>query len=1688
MEFDDNDHPSGGRGYSKKNTPCRHSDGCYLPNCPYKHPSNWHPCQNGARCTNYNCKDTHPPSRQTKCRNRSKCRTKNCQYLHPSHQEDEKTNKQPQIIRSQAASSSGRHLKSLEERVEERKSSQIPIFKLFIDFCKRVTEENVTVFVADTGSGKSSQIAQYAADCYSDSDGLVVCTQPQPSTAITLARRVAQEYDGTSVGNSVGYQIGYNENRKNDCVLGTNIMFMTESVLIQQFQMDSNLNRIKVLIIDEAHNRSLNTDTILGIAKLILTRRSNFHAVLLLPPCDYKFFTKFFGVSSSKCVLSLESHLYPVQISNRPAEKDCPDYKFIELHLIPTLQRLYSQRTKNILVFLSSQREIEKAIELFNNNLPRGCSTFAIYESMSPEEQETLFEFNRDNSKRRMVIFCTSFAETSIHVQNVDSVIDTGLIQQFRFHKRHGIQMFETVRISQFSAEKRKDLAGETKNGVCIRLYDDDELKTEYIQPEIARTSLALVLLQLKCFQIDPRQFPFLSPPDNTLIGNALNDLESLQCLDKNRKITKRGELFANLCIDPQLSAFLIDIYTEHRKNKELLSLANTIVGILSVPGSIFSTRESSMQNSDRDQYNSDLLYLCHVFNEYRNAGTINPSNKKCTDCNKISHDSSEFCSSCRLRHATMNRLNYPIVQVIDSLIEFYRNTILDARWKLTSNDIVSSKHSNEEILSEYLQKHFPAQIGHFLISHLPDEGVRLIQNDIRATVNSQSTLVQRALDDKQKFFVTMSISKSFSGRYTVDHLHPISSHGLSELVIEQLLVCENIGWTLKNEVRNALHTTRSKWLVQEHDQVLRQLTIWGLPADRSHVESALKSILSNVNSKAVECGSIKATFQNGFICSAVQITEKIPRLDLQKVPCRTYGQLLSWLKKRLNISQHDIKENNFKEGPSKSTSDSDSDSDDYEATPFYILFRSMDAYERAATKLPAHHICPPDKQSSSTTGTHMNEKHAWGRQLVLTIPVGAPFISAQELLDRLAPHAVDCRQFGKRNIRAQPAMKVINLARDTDETNIRQILQPINPVHISIRKTHGDGLGSATAHIFFSNVDQRKQSMDNLQTSFCTVPVIITVRNRTTHKREQRQIYPAVSELRTADQIPLNFLITTTNRHSTNQLFHEIIPKLEPQWTIDSTATVTVTHSHLYPDFDALVQQIAAKFEVQVQQQNVDKKQVNGQSPIRCFFNHGPPKKTAAAAAMLSQSTSPILIKINDERQKQLFDELFATNTIQNWATKLKLEVIKKDRGGLWIEIRGPQVQQGDLMREIADYSDKFDERFRVLELNSKVANFFGPHKAAYKQLESLNDEWSNWGCSVKYVPRTKSIIIYGQPSTKLSLLQSCVDNVENILSKLSTDGNAIREKQQCVFCKKPSYSTNKLRACGHAYCRCAATHLANTLPLQCAEPSCKKKIDMADVYDIFPEREDFMALCKRAIQLYFQANASTYDQRLCPNVECDGLVKHSGSYQVCMVCGRNVCPSCDVVDDDSHQGRTCAERAMFQKMGDFLPNLYKQAEKFARDNWTPQTPPIIRVDYNLALATPCGSMQRFNKGVQALGHPVPLDMTKGFFAFHGTAPVAIKPICIEGFDPKKRAGQACGPGEYFGVTSTVSHGYSQRGNTTGPYSMIIAYLLTCPQLTTSPGFCYVMNNPTDWSYAYNVPVVVVSYGPQASCESPLK
>jgi hypothetical protein len=337
--------------------------------------------------------------------------------------------------------------------------------------------------------------------------------------------------------------------------------------------------------------------------------------------------------------------------------------------------------------------------------------------------------------------------------------------------------------------------------------------------------------------------------------------------------------------------------------------------------------------------------------------------------------------------------------------------------------------------------------------------------------------------------------------------------------------------------------------------------------------------------------------------------------------------------------------------------------------------------------------------------------------------------------------------------------------------------------------------------------------------------------------------------------------------------------------------------------------------------------------------------------------------------------------------------------------------------------------------------------------------------------------------------MMSTCETEIKELLGKLVAtviaDENSEEQKEfarECGFCHQIMAVTRTFRICGHAYCRCALGML-NKVPMQC--PTCYFRIHIQDIQEIFSNnRADFLQLRKASIQTYLLSsmNSQDNDQLFCPNDECDGLIIRSQGYQTCLTCGQRVCGICRLIDDELHEGRTCAERnEAQQKLGEFLPRLFKEAETFTKNNWPLDLPPIVRFEHNKYLTeTMCQSLQRFYDGVTSIGHKPPPDIAQGVFAFHGTSANAIVPICESGFDPTRRRGQVHGPGEYFGITAAISHGYTVKADSssTGNKMMIIAFILRCDRVKTQQGFCYVVNNPLDWSAAFNLPVAVVTYG----------
>ncbi|UJR16958.1 hypothetical protein I4U23_003856 [Adineta vaga] len=689
-------------------------------------------------------------------------------------------------------------------------------------------------------------------------------------------------------------------------------------------------------------------------------------------------------------------------------------------------------------------------------------------------------------------------------------------------------------------------------------------------------------------------------------------------------------------------------------------------------------------------------------------------------------------------------------------------------------------------------------------------------------------------------------------------------------------------------------------------------------------------------------------------------------------------------------------------------------------------------------------------------------------------------------------------------NKEAQTAsfIKLNTLPNTTNETFLRQCLRNCNgptPRSVYVGRTKNNASG--WAKITFHNDEERDRAAAIYNSQLCNNIFLITILGKSGLKQKPvrtsvtKNDDPFARNNRSSFLSKNIFHLTTISREAALQIFSSHIYP----WIVDSSATVTISHIDLYPNFEETIDGICQRFDVQVKC-----KRMSNLNKCRCIFSNGNPQKTSLAAFMLAQTFAPINIRLNTELQKQLFRELEDVGEIQKWAKELDL-AINPNKYWTNIEILGPQTSQGRLMRQIADYSESFNERFYEFELSATVATFFGQQKSASVKLQQITSKWSTKACSIAFNRKTATITLIGKPNVSSMDLKACESEVLQLLNELTatTDdlesdvdeeeddddngtirfGTSERQERRCVFCQqKSSISTSFFRICGHTYCRCTARALAtsHTFPLQCK--ACQSNIHIRDIQIIFNNNEQlYLSLLKSSIHHYLTTNHQDDDRVFCPNDECDGLIRLNNSYQICLTCGQNVCPRCQVIDDELHIGRTCDQVAEEKKHHPFLSQVFSAAKKFVQNNWPfdPLVRPVGQMYENPYLRKEYQALLRFYKANEILGHSSPPDLAKGFFAYHGSPAESIVPICQNGFDPNRRLNQVHGPGEYFGISAIISDTYTKKaGNHTGFNQMIIAFILRCTQITKIDHFCYVVNNPIDWTYAFNLPVLIVTYG----------
>jgi len=445
----------------------------------------------------------------------------------------------------------------------------LPISARKDDIVAAIRAHPVVVIAGETGSGKTTQIPKMCLEAGLGARAMIGCTQPRRVAALSISRRIAEELD-VSWGREVGCKIRFDDRSGSDTV----IKLMTDGMLLAEVQGDPTLAEYEAIIIDEAHERSLNIDFLLGHLKNLLAQRPDLKVIITSATIDTAAFSKAFNDAP---IIEVSGRTFPVEVEYRPpggegASSDPADTDFVDAAARECERLFYETSGGDVLIFLPGERDIRECADLVEGRLGSEAQVVPLFGRLSSGDQQQVFS----PSSRRKVVIATNIAETSLTIPGIRFVIDSGLVRMSRYNARTRTRRLPVEPVSQSSANQRKGRAGRVEAGVCIRLYseEDFESRSPFTQPEIQRANLAEVILRMKASRLgDIETFPFLNPPAPMAISGGYSLLQELGALDEQRELTPLGRDLARLPIDPTLGRMLLQAQTEHA-GRELLIIA----------------------------------------------------------------------------------------------------------------------------------------------------------------------------------------------------------------------------------------------------------------------------------------------------------------------------------------------------------------------------------------------------------------------------------------------------------------------------------------------------------------------------------------------------------------------------------------------------------------------------------------------------------------------------------------------------------------------------------------------------------------------------------------------------------------------------------------------------------------------------------------------------------------------------------------------------------------------------------------------------------------------------------------------------------------------------------------------------------------------------------------------------------
>lgn len=566
----------------------------------------------------------------------------------------------------------------------------LPVHEKLEEIKKAIAENQVTIICGETGSGKTTQLPKICLELGRGAAGLIGHTQPRRLAARSVAERIAEELK-SEIGSAVGYKVRFTDHTSCDAC----VKLMTDGILLAETQTDRYLAAYDTIIIDEAHERSLNIDFLLGYLKQLLPRRPDLKVIITSATIDAERFSQHFNGAP---VLEVSGRTYPVEILYRPLTSKDEDDAEVELTdaIVDAADELARHGEGDILVFLPGEREIREAAEaLRKSTLRRNDEILPLFARLPHAEQHKIFH---PSGVKRRIVLATNVAETSLTVPGIKYVIDTGLARVKRYSARAKVEQLHVEKISQAAARQRSGRCGRVSAGVCIRLFSEEDFnsRTEFTDPEIVRSNLAAVILRMAALKLgDVAAFPFLEMPDSRYINDGFQVLLELGAVNEHNGLTKLGEQMARLPIDPKIARILLAA-KKHDCMAEILVIASAL-SIQDPRERPLEARDAAAKAHERfTDKQSDFLAYLNIWDSFQRERDKGLSNKQLV----------QWCRQYFLSHLRMREWRELHHQLAQTAIEMGLTTKEAAfRRPPEVKQLTSSENQGDQDLSAKLKQ-----------------------------------------------------------------------------------------------------------------------------------------------------------------------------------------------------------------------------------------------------------------------------------------------------------------------------------------------------------------------------------------------------------------------------------------------------------------------------------------------------------------------------------------------------------------------------------------------------------------------------------------------------------------------------------------------------------------------------------------------------------------------------------------------------------------------------------------------------------------------------------------------------------------------------------------------------------------------------------------------------------------------